>query len=150
MTNRKKTIVLSAYIACLLIIVVLKFYGDFSAFYLNIQNNLAYYHVFHQFPSNLVPFRTLRMYITDLPSPIAWGNLLGVVLPWIPLGVLSRWRFSKAKRSRVLIGLALSCLAGELLQQITFTGSFDVDDWILQFLSCFIGVILSETLFRKD
>ena len=128
----------------------MKFHGDSIAFSLHIQQNLDYYHTFHELPCNFVPFRTLSLYLTDLPDAIALRNLLGNILPWIPLGILTRWRFPAAKRLYVLSGLALFCLSTELLQLITFTGSFDVDDWILNFLGCLVAVILLDSISERS
>ena len=130
MTNRKKSIVLAGYVVCLLIVVapfnsVTLWHS--ACIYSKISN---YYHTYHELSCNFIPFRRLSLYLTDLPNTIALRNLLGNILPWIPLGLLTRWRFPTAKRSHVFVGLALFCLATELLQLVTFTGSFDVDDWI--------------------
>ena len=144
MTNRKKSIVLAGYVVCLLIVVVLKFHGDAMAFRLHIQQNLDYYHTYHELSCNFIPFRTLSLYLTDLPNTIALRNLLGNILPWIPLGLLTRWRFPTAKRSHIFGGLALFCLTTELLQLVTFTGSFDVDDWILNMIACLAAVMIWE------
>ena len=139
MTQKKKRGILIGYSVCLIVVVILKFYGNFSEFCFQIQTNISYFRHYHELLINLIPFRTIQMYILDFPDVIALKNLLGNIIPWIPLGLLWRWNFPQTKGTRIVLGLVVFSVLGELLQLVTFTGSFDVDDCILNLLGCLIG-----------
>lgn len=147
MPLRKRTTILCLYSILLIVVVVLKFHGSIAEFSMNIQQNIDYLLAYGEdIPANYIPFRTLRMYLSELPDLIAVKNLLGNLIPWIPLGLLWRWRFSNAKIISVLAGLAAFCLCGEILQVNTYTGIFDIDDCLLNFVGCLIGLGLWRIL----
>lgn len=146
MPLRKRTTILCLYSILLIVVVVLKFHGSIADFSMNIQQNIDYVAAYGEIPANYVPLRTLRMYLSELPDLIAVKNLLGNLIPWIPLGLLWRWRFSNANIISALIAMAAFCLFGELLQLITYTGSFDIDDFLLNFVGCLIGLGLWRIL----
>jgi len=93
--------------------------------------------------ANLVPFRTIKAYIDDIRFGIAFRNILGNIIPFIPMGFLIPAAFpSQRNIVKTLISCFLLILSIEILQLIFFLGSFDVDDIILNLLSCFIGFML--------
>ena len=142
MAKKRKRCILIGYSICLIVVVILIFHGSFSEFCFQIQTNISYFRHYHEFLINLIPFRTIQMYILDFPDVIALKNLLGNIVPWIPFGVLFRWNFPETKCICIMIGFAVFALLGELLQLVTFTGSFDIDDCILNLLGCLVGLCL--------
>lgn len=96
---------------------------------------------------NLVPFRTIRLYIrllTRIPDsryiPHAIINLLGNVVMFIPLGLLLPRVFKKLNKFlRVMLATALIVTAVELLQLFTLVGSLDIDDLLLNLLGAALG-----------
>ncbi len=109
---------------------------------------------FVRFNTNLVPFKTIGEYFSALARnrmnfDIPIKNLLGNLLMFLPMGVYLPLFFKKMGRFRVcgpvMLGLVF-CV--ESFQLITRTGSFDVDDIILNFLGAVIGFGLWK-LIRK-
>ena len=92
---------------------------------------------------NLVPFRTIRAFMTLHPSTSTSTkvfNLLGNIALFIPMGVLLPLIFKRAKGlGKVVIATFLISLSFELFQLITHTGHFDVDDLILNSMGGAIG-----------
>ncbi len=98
---------------------------------------------------NLIPFRTLKLYIHLLQSTHsltlirhAVVNLVGNVLMFVPLGLLlpkvydklrSGWRF-------FLTVILMICLV-ELVQLFTLVGVCDVDDLILNVMGAGVGFL---------
>lgn len=96
---------------------------------------------------NLVPLRTIRLYIrllTEVPDPKfiphAVINLFGNIIMFIPLGLLLPQVFPKLHRLwKVLLTTALVICAVELIQLLTLVGSLDIDDLILNVLGSAMG-----------
>lgn len=92
---------------------------------------------------NLVPFRTIGTYISDINFGIALINILGNIIPFVPMGFLIPMAFpSQRNIIKTMISCFLLICSIEILQLIFFLGSFDIDDIILNQLSCFIGFML--------
>lgn len=92
--------------------------------------------------ANLIPFRTIELYLA--PSPlnpaIRMQNLAGNVLLFIPFGVLLPLlihRFHSIIRTTV--GSAAFSLFYEVVQLLFGFGSFDVDDVLLNTIGGMIG-----------
>ncbi len=100
---------------------------------------------FVRYNTNLVPFRTIGEYFRSLAGntqnyDIPVKNLLGNLLLFLPMGVYLPLFFKKAQRFWVYVLVMLGLLfLVELFQLITRSGSFDVDDMILNFLGACMG-----------
>ena len=130
------------YILLMLNFIVIKFNGNIQHLINTIQSNMER-RAQGESGANLVPFRTIKAYVNDISFGIAFINILGNIIPFIPMGFLIPTAFPS---QRTIIQTMISCflliLSIEILQLIFFLGSFDVDDIILNLLSCFIGFML--------
>ncbi|MDF2646795.1 MAG: hypothetical protein K0Q73_2600 [Paenibacillus sp.] len=103
-------------------------------------------HTTGQLAYNVVPFRTIGMYVlhVDSFSTRTWViNLFGNIGVFMPYGFLLPYLFRSAKRYGTFL-LYFGCpLVGlELLQMLLRVGSFDVDDVILNLLGASISFVL--------
>ena len=130
------------YILLVLNFIVIKFNGNIQHLINTIQSNMER-RAQGESGANLVPFRTIKAYINDISFGIAFINILGNIIPFIPMGFLIPTAFpSQRNIIKTMISCFLLILSIEILQLIFFLGSFDVDDVILNLLSCFIGFML--------
>lgn len=95
---------------------------------------------------NLIPLREIRRFLTyreQVGYAAVFFNLAGNVLVFMPFGFLVPAMFRKLRSffRVVLLGFELS-LAVECVQLITKTGSFDVDDLLLNTVGSAIGVLI--------
>lgn len=95
--------------------------------------------------TNFIPFRSISRYSSTLAGgngsmSVAIINLIGNIIMFIPMGIILPVYFDKARRffGSVLITI-FTILCVELIQFITFTGTFDVDDIILNFFGAIVG-----------
>lgn len=99
--------------------------------------------------SNFHPFRTIQNYfhafsIGTLNPYIFIVNIFGNIFAFAPMGIFLPILFRRFRRFLPFIGVMLTLLVGvELIQLITFTGSCDIDDVILNLF----GAILFFGLF---
>ena len=122
--------------------IVIKFNGDLQHVINTIESNMDRRNQ-GESAANLVPFRTIETYISDLSFSVAFMNIFGNIIPFIPMGFLLPMAFpSQRNIIKTMISSFLLILSVEILQLILFLGSFDIDDIILNLLSCFIGFIL--------
>jgi len=126
------------YILLLLNFVVIKFDGNINHLIDTIQTN------YNRGPGiNFVPFRTIETYISDMDYSVAFINILGNIIPFIPLGFLIPIVFpSQRNIIKTMTNCLLMICSIEILQLIFFLGSCDIDDVILNQISCVIGFIL--------
>ncbi|UOQ49387.1 VanZ family protein [Gracilibacillus caseinilyticus] len=95
--------------------------------------------------SNFVPFQTIQMYVDALLNgsmsiniPII--NLGGNILMFVPLGIAIPFYSRKlAKLGRFSCAILLTLFVIESMQLISRRGSFDIDDFILNYLGGLIG-----------
>ena len=121
--------------------IVIKFNGNLQNVINTIQSNMDRRNQ-GESGANLVPFRTIKSYISDLSYGVSYMNILGNIIPFIPMGFLIPMAFpSQRNITKTLISSFLLIFSVEILQLMLFLGSFDVDDIILNLLSCFIGYI---------
>jgi len=106
---------------------------------------------------NLIPFRTLRLFVRLLQSSrpylvrAAVINLAGNVIMFIPLGMFPPLLFQKLSRFRnVLLMTAMIIAAVELTQLFTLVGSCDVDDLILNLTGAALGYALYKRINKPD
>ncbi|WP_369075718.1 VanZ family protein [Lysinibacillus sphaericus] len=129
------------YILMLLIFVVFKFNGDVYSVINTIRTNKD-----RGVGVNLIPFSTIGAYISDINDSVSIINILGNIIPFIPMGFIIPMAFpSQRNVFKTLISSLLLILSIEILQIILFLGSFDIDDIILNLLSCIIGFMLFIT-----
>ncbi|KZN99330.1 VanZ family protein [Bacillus badius] len=133
------------YILMLLNFIVIKFNGNINGVIDTIQSNTER-RAAGESAVNLVPFRTIDTYVSDVNSGVPFINILGNIIPFVPMGFIIPLAFPS---QRNIIKTMISCLflicSIEIIQLISFLGSFDVDDIILNQLSCFIGFMLFVT-----
>ena len=142
MNNKNWRILFSIYILLVLNFIVIKFNGDLQDVINTIQSNMERRNQ-GESGANLVPFRTIEAYISDLSFGISFRNILGNIIPFIPMEFLIPMAFPFQRNIiKTMISCFLLILSVEILQLILFLGSFDIDDIILNQLSCFIGFIL--------
>ena len=97
-----------------------------------------------QWKFNLVPFRTIRLFLNVLDHPVYWQdalvNLGGNVILFIPLGFFLPRVFPWLRKFwRTGLATALLITAVELAQLLTLLGSCDIDDLILNVIGAAIG-----------
>lgn len=140
-------LVLSVYIGLLTYFVILKLYlpkeNVIIAHDLILRNRAAgYYNI------NLTPFKSIRAYITPSQG-INYINILGNTLPFVLLGVLTAISSNKKSMIKLLLFNIFLILIFEILQFVTCIGVFDIDDIMLNSISCYIGIIVYVKAINK-
>ena len=96
---------------------------------------------------NLVPFKTIRNYMTaleigNISETVVRNNLIGNFLLFLPMGyflpIITKARNFLLIEIKVLILIVLV----EVIQLITGLGSFDIDDIILNLTGSIIGYVI--------
>lgn len=97
---------------------------------------------------NLIPFATVKAFLRYGSFTGMFLNIFGNILIAVPLGFLTPALFRPMKDRRpTLLLYAVAFLLVEFLQY--FMGrSADIDDWLLNMLGVFIGLLLSEKQHR--
>ena len=99
---------------------------------------------------NLVPFRTILLFLRDVEKTPRFFNLYGNILLFIPFGFLLPLVWKKAFRfSRVLICTLLLSTSFEIYQFLTRTGHADIDDVILNTTGGLLGFFFITVYFRR-
>ena len=95
---------------------------------------------------NLIPFRTISAFMTFHPSTstsVKVFNVLGNIALFVPFGFLFPLVYRNlAKFKQVFWASVFVSLAFELVQLITRSGQFDVDDILLNSLGGVIGYFI--------
>lgn len=104
------------YILLLLNFVVIKFDGNINHLIDTIRTNYT------RGPGiNVVPFRTIETYISDMDYSVAFINILGNIIPFIPLGFLIPIVFpSQSNIIKTMTNCLLMICSIEILQLIFF------------------------------
>ena len=90
--------------------------------------------------ANLIPFKTVKMYIKYYDRINGFENLFGNICAFIPYGVLVPTLFSKIRKPWMIIIHTLWLSLGiEIFQLITHFGAFDIDDILLNCIGGIIG-----------
>jgi len=93
--------------------------------------------------ANLVPFRTIKMYVRYYDEIRGFDNLFGNVLLFLPFGILIKPAFPKINNvGYVILHSFWFSLGIELFQLVTHFGAFDVDDLILNCLGAMLGYLV--------
>ena len=105
----------------------------------------------HSGPGNFVPFRTIASQLNGRGNHVwAAANLLGNVIPFLPIGILAPLAFrSFSWRKAVVLGI-FTALACELTEAIFRVGIFDVDDLILNACGVLLGYAVFVLLDRRQ
>ncbi len=104
---------------------------------------------------NLIPFREIRRFLgagQKLAPHAVFLNLAGNIIGFIPFGFFLPVVSGRLGSARVVIGAGfLSSLAVEVIQLVSRTGCFDVDDIILNTLGTVCGYLLfrAANAFRR-
>ena len=89
---------------------------------------------------NLVPFETIKSYF-DLKYGINYINVVANTFPFVLLSfLLSLATNEKIRPLKVLFFCLGLIIFFEVFQLVSCLGSFDVDDIIMNFFSCIVGV----------
>lgn len=99
----------------------------------------------HTGPANFIPFKTIGPQLVGRGNHlIDTVNLLGNIVPFLPIGLLAPLVFRSMSWTKALVlGVAIG-LSFELMEAIFRVGIFDVDDILLN--AC--GVIVGYGVFR--
>nr|WP_306470814.1 VanZ family protein [Ectobacillus ponti] len=117
----------------------------FSILYLFILLTMLFGRSYDVYEANYIPFHTIREYIDrGWDHLYVWSNLLGNILPFIPLGGLLMRLFQRKRWT--LAGILVCILTIEFSQQALSRGSFDVDDILLNVLGAICGAWLYDRL----
>lgn len=139
------TIIFFLYIAFILNFIVFKFFGDFSDIINTIMINQNRFTSDQAMLINLVPFQTIKHDVIYAPY-----NLLANIILFIPMGVLIPIIFPSFKSLFKTLSLCSAIIfLIEIIQRVTFLGSFDVDDIFLNLLGSLIGYILLKLLVSR-
>ena len=92
------------------------------------------------YSANLIPFKTIRMYIRYYHQINGFDNLFGNILAFMPFGFLVPATFRGINKWwMILLHSFWLSLGIELFQLITHFGEFDVDDILLNSLGAMLG-----------
>ncbi len=144
-TTARKLFVL--YIVLLLLFVIFKVLPKFDVF-MNFtvirSDRMDGIHMY-----NLLPLKTIRKYTDSITMFHAFVNLFGNILPFVPFGTLFPMCFKNRAGflKTVLIGAGF-ILACEILQDLTMTGYFDIDDIILNTSGIVLGRVILSIFFK--
>lgn len=91
---------------------------------------------------NMIPFRTIGSYLKLLGESFSLFNVIGNILPFIPLGVLVSFKVERFKMIKCFFLSAGISFIIELIQYIYYLGYADIDDIILNTIGCIGGYFL--------
>jgi glycopeptide antibiotics resistance protein len=98
----------------------------------------------HTGPGNFVPFRTIWPFLNGRGNHlIAMVNLLGNIVPFVPVGFLAPFLYRRLTWPKSLLLAVLVGLLMEVMELAFRVGIFDVDDILLNAF----GVIIGHGLF---
>ncbi|MFD1174176.1 VanZ family protein [Oceanobacillus picturae] len=102
--------------------------------------------------SNVVPFKTINTYFQaifdgSMNLDIPLKNLGGNIFMFLPMGIYMPFYITKLTRVSTFTAFMVVLLfIIETLQLLTRTGSFDIDDFILNMLGALLGYGIWKTL----
>lgn len=146
--KRKYQIKLGTLILLILYFLVLVYVCFFSEAYGRAELSDSYHY-------NLIPFREItRFYVyRDVVGARAFVlNLFGNVIAFMPFGLFIPILFTRWRKLNSILRMTFFLSLGiEIIQLLTRTGSFDIDDLILNTLGGVLGYLLFVILdlFRR-
>lgn len=129
-------------IYCIALVYILFLYG----YRTGNQFNLKVFSKEHFEMPNFIPFRTIfsyleRAYNSTINTSIVISNLLGNFVMFVPMGMALPVLFSEKfnKLWKIIVFIIFLVMIIEITQFITFTGSADIDDILLNSIGAMIG-----------
>ncbi len=129
-------------IYCIALVYILFLHG----YRIGNQFNLKIFSKEHFEMSNIIPFKTIfcyleRAYNSTININIVINNLIGNLLMFIPMGIALPVLFSEKfdKIWKIILFNIILVVIIEIIQFITFTGSADIDDVILNAMGAILG-----------
>lgn len=100
---------------------------------------------------NLIPLQTISNYMRHFSRSYAYTNIVGNFVVFIPFGFLFPIVYPKKRNFFAVLGTCFLAVIGiEVFQYLTCLGFCDIDDLILNLLSCIVGYVLyAVTVYRK-
>ncbi len=98
---------------------------------------------------NLIPFATIAEYVSSHASGtgrVAFANLVGNILIFIPLGVYVSWLRHRAAVWLTMLTVASVSVAVEIIQGVFAVGASDIDDVILNCVGGIMGIFTFRLL----
>lgn len=143
---RKDGLVLILVIYSILLISLLFIDGNYGRYGIIESRNTQLFSKLHfELYSNFIPFKTISSFIKrfmqgTINANIVITNILGNIIAFSPYGILipliSKEKFNNLKNFSILMVVIILCV--ECIQFITFNGSFDIDDLILNLFGAII------------
>jgi glycopeptide antibiotics resistance protein len=94
----------------------------------------------HTGPGNFVPFKTIGPQLIGRKNRlIDIVNLIGNIIPFMPIGLLAPLVFRSISWRRALVLGAVTGLTVEVMEAVFRVGIFDIDDVILNALGVMFG-----------
>lgn len=137
--KKYEKIIFIVYSIIFVLVIMFKFDGTFFNI-IQIHNSILQSKEYGIMNINIIPFKTISTYIKHLPDNFATINLLGNIVPFIPLGYFISNIFNRNKFIKIVM-LFLVTLSIESIQFIFSIGFFDIDDIILNFIGLMIGYL---------
>jgi glycopeptide antibiotics resistance protein len=129
------------YVIGLVNFVIVKYFGDIQRVFDRIEDTKAY-RMDGYSKMQLIAFRTINssidsyIHVGMVPSSI---NFIANIVVFVPLGFLIPFILRKPSFLKT-IGISLSIIVSiEIIQYVTYLGSADIDDVILNMFGCVIG-----------
>lgn len=139
------TFILIAYSAILIKVMVFK-----DVPLIRIGSLMIYFGGSQTGPANLVPFKTILVYLLGEKGLIIGGiNLIGNIILLVPVGLLGPLAFPNITWKKMIALAVAAGFAIEGLQVILSVGIFDIDDVILNGLGVIIGYWAFKVLAKK-
>ena len=136
------------YLIFLILFVVLKFDGSFDEL-TSIHQRIIENETMGIKNINLVLFRTITPYVSNITEPYALKNIIGNIIVFIPLGFLTSQLLVERCRKPIIMCVLIIVFI-ECMQLIFKIGFFDVDDIFLNLLGCLSGICISLFLNNTD
>ncbi|MDL2293564.1 VanZ family protein [Ruminococcaceae bacterium OttesenSCG-928-D13] len=97
---------------------------------------------------NLVPFATIGAYINPSRQRFAFLDVIGNILLFVPMGV---YIHALSRGKKLWLSALLSLLSTVVIETAQFTlatGSFDIDDILMNFIGALGGVLIFHLIYR--
>lgn len=98
---------------------------------------------------NLIPFASIAQYaFSHSPgtAKVAFANVIGNILIFIPLGVYASWLRRRASAWLTILTVVSVSVAVEIIQGVFAVGASDIDDVILNCVGGLIGILAFRLL----